>query len=61
MRGVISGFGRIMRKGVKRTFVQKIRAAIADELLRAALIETSLLSIEAALEQWLAYVRTVMK
>ena len=30
IRGVIKGFGHIMPKALKRTFVPKIRAAIAD-------------------------------
>ena len=61
IRGVIKGFGHIMPKALKRTFVPKIRAAIADDPLLATLIEPTLRSLEAAMEQLLVYDRAVMK
>ena len=61
IRGVIKGFGRVMPKALKRTFVPKIRAAIADDPLLAALIEPTLRSLEGTMEQLLVYDRAVMK
>ena len=61
VRGVIKGFGRVMPKALKRTFVPKIRAAIADDPMLAALIEPALRSLEAAMEQLLVYDRAVLK
>ena len=61
VRGVIKGFGRVMPKALKRTFVPKIREAIADDALLAALIEPTLCALEVSMEQLLVYDRAVMK
>ncbi len=61
VRGVIKGFGRVMPKALKRHFVPKIRAAIADDPMLAALIEPNLCTLEAAMEQLAVYDRAVLK
>ncbi|MGB2660015.1 MAG: IS110 family transposase [Pseudolabrys sp.] len=61
IRGVIKGFGRVMPKALKRRFVPKIREAVANNTLLAALIEPTLRALEAAMEQLFVYDRAVAK
>jgi transposase len=61
VRGVIKGFGRVMPKALKRHFVPKVREAIADDALLAALIEPTLQALEASMERLAVYDRAVMK
>jgi len=61
VRGVIKGFGRVMPKALKRHFVPRIREAIADDGMLAALIDPALRALEATMEELAVFDRAVMK